>query len=330
MTQTAEPLLRAEGLVKTYSVRRRSRQGSKFLRALDGVSLEVNRGEVVGVIGESGCGKSTLARTLVVLERPTEGHVFLGENELSALKGAALIRQRARIQMIFQDPYASLSPRLTVERIIGEGWRSHPDLVPESDRHDRAEQLMTSVGLDPGGLKRYPHQFSGGQRQRIGIARALALDPEVLICDEPTSGLDVSVQAQVINLLQSIQQGRSLTMLFISHDLSVIRHLSDRVVIMYLGKIVESGPTDEIFAEPHHPYTRALLSAAPRSIAAGEDSAATERIRLRGDVPSAIDPPSGCRFRTRCWKAQDLCAEVEPPLNGEDHPFACHFPENVP
>jgi oligopeptide transport system ATP-binding protein len=317
-------VLRVADLAKHYplprSKRRRGDTG-RAVQALDGVSFSVRRGETVGVVGESGCGKTTLARTLVVLERPTRGAVFLDDRRLSELTGRELVRARARVQMIFQDPYASLSPRMNVRQIIGEGWRAHPDRLPVAARPARTAELLTSVGLEPAAMERYPHQFSGGQRQRIGIARALAVDPDVLVCDEPTSGLDVSVQSQVLNLLARIQRERHLSMVFIGHDLTVIRHVASRIVVMYLGKIVEVGPTREVFAAPRHPYTRALLSAVPSRRERGR------RILLGGEVPSPINPPSGCRFRTRCWKAQEVCAQVEPTIDDERHGYACHFPE---
>jgi oligopeptide transport system ATP-binding protein len=316
--------LRVDDLAKHYPLprsKRRRGDSGQAVKALDGVSFSVRRGETVGVVGESGCGKTTLARALVVLERPTRGTVHLGGRPLSQLTGRDLLRARADVQMVFQDPYASLSPRMTVRQIIGEGWLAHPDRLPVAARPARTAELLGSVGLDPGAMERYPHQFSGGQRQRIGIARALAVDPEILVCDEPTSGLDVSVQAQVLNLLARIQRERQLSMVFIGHDLTVIRHVARRLIVMYLGKIVETGPTKEVFAAPRHPYTKALLSAVPSR------QHRDRRILLGGEVPSPINPPSGCRFRTRCWKAQDVCARVEPTIDDERRGFACHFPE---
>lgn len=317
----AEPdVLRVERLTKhfTAGVIRRTP-----IRAVDDVSFTLAAGETLGIVGESGCGKTTLARSLVMLDRPTSGKVVLDGTDLCHLRGSDLRMQRRTIQMVFQDPYASLSPQLTVEQIIAEGWTAHRDVIPTAERRERTERLLTSVGLGTDALDRYAHQFSGGQRQRIGIARALALDPKVMICDEPTSALDVSIQAQVINLLRDIQRDRRLSMIFIGHDLSVIRHVSDRIAVMYLGQIVEIGNAEEIFRHQRHPYTKALLSASPR-----RGSSRTEKILLAGDVPSPANPPTGCRFRTRCWKAQDVCARTEPALSpATDQPAACHFPE---
>lgn len=324
-------LLEVRDLERHFPVPRmdRLRTGAKAVRALDGVSFAVERGETVGIVGESGCGKSTLARTLVGLDKPTGGTVAFDGVDITGLSRAERRAFHAKVQMVFQDPFASLDPRLRVRRIIGEGWRAQPSLVPASEQPEAAARLMESVRLPVSALDRYPHQFSGGQRQRIGIARGLAVQPELLVCDEPTSGLDVSVQAQVLDLLRELTRERSLTMIFIGHDLPVIRSIADRVIVMYLGKIVEMGPVERIFTAPRHPYTKALMSATPDPLRV-ITGVASERITLGGDVPSPLNPPSGCRFRTRCWKAQDVCATVEPVLDDAPDSAACHFPEPAP
>ncbi len=316
----SDVVLEARHLIKHFAAR------GGAVRAVDDVSLTLRRGETLGVVGESGCGKSTLAKMLVGLERPTSGSITVRGQEMTRLRGAALRRARRNIQMVLQDPYTSLNPRMTVGDIIREPFEIHPDVVPRQHRLRAVQELLDVVGLNPDHLNRYPHQFSGGQRQRIGIARALALRPEIIICDEPVSALDVSIQAQVINLLAALQREFGLSYLFIAHDLSVVRHISDRIAVMYLGKVVETGSDVAIYDQPTHPYTQALLSAVP---------SADPRLRgrrtaivLEGDVPSPVDPPSGCHFRTRCWKAQDVCAEQEPLLEVRQrspHPSACHF-----
>jgi peptide/nickel transport system ATP-binding protein len=325
-----ETILRVDHLVKHFPIT----QGIVFqknigaVKAVDGVSFELRRGETLGIVGESGCGKSTLARLLMRLETPTSGRATLNGQDLLKVSGSELRRLRRNMQMVMQDPYTSLNPRMTVGDIIGEPFEIHPEVAPRGDRARRVRELLDLVGLNPEHINRYPHQFSGGQRQRIGIARALALKPEIIVCDEPVSALDVSIQAQVINLLEQLQDDLGLSYIFIAHDLSVVRHISDRIAVMYLGKIVETGTQEEIYERPTHPYTQALLSAVPVPDPAAR--AHREVIRLAGDVPSPADPPSGCRFRTRCWKAQDICATQEPQLvlrAAEPHPSACHFAE---
>jgi oligopeptide transport system ATP-binding protein len=326
----AEVVLEVEDLVKHFPLT----QGIVFKRrigevkAVDGVSFELRKGETLGIVGESGCGKSTLAKLLMRLEEPTSGKAVFKAQNIFELRGKGLRAMRRNIQIVFQDPYASLNPRMTVGDIIGEPFDIHPEVAPRGDRRKRVQDLLDVVGLNPEHINRYPHQFSGGQRQRIGIARGLALKPEIIICDEPVSALDVSVQAQVINLLESLQNEFGLSYIFIAHDLSVVRHIADRVGVMYLGKIVEMGTDEQIYEHPTHPYTQALLSAVPVPDPAVRGQ--RQQIILAGDPPSPANPPSGCRFRTRCWKATDLCAQEEPALvvrPGTDHKSACHYAE---
>jgi oligopeptide transport system ATP-binding protein len=326
-----ESLLEVRGLQKYFPLT----QGIVFkrtighVRAVDGVDLRLKRGETLGLVGESGCGKSTVSKLLVALEKPTDGTIIYKGRDVAKMGGRALKQYRREVQIIFQDPYASLNPRMTAGDIVAEGWSVHADIAPRKGRLKRTQELLERVGLNPDFVNRYPHQFSGGQRQRIGIARALALQPEIIVCDEPVSALDVSVQAQVVNLLEDLQDDFGLSYLFIAHDLSVVRHISDRVAVMYLGKIVEEGTDMDVYGAPSHPYTQALLSSVPVHQPALRGL--KERILLHGDVPSPANPPSGCRFRTRCWKAQEICATEVPALvdRGQGHPSACHFAEAV-
>lgn len=302
------------------------RRRAGTLRAVDDVSFSLAAGEALGVVGESGCGKSTLARLLIGLEKPTTGQVVFGGHNLFDLDARQLREARRRIQIVLQDPYTSLNPRMTIGEAIGEAFEIHPALCPRSQRRARVKELLEMVGLSGDFTRRYPHQFSGGQRQRIGVARALAVQPEILVCDEPVSSLDVSAQAQILSLLRSLQRELNLAYVFIAHDLSVVRYVSDRIAVMYLGSIVEIGDKTEVCAHPGHPYTQALFSAAP--IPDPTLRGKRRRIVLQGDVPSPIDRPSGCRFRTRCWKAQEVCKEVEPQLvkvSGTLLQAACHF-----
>ena len=328
---TREVVLQAENLVKHYPIKAGVlRRTVGHVKALDGVSFELYKGETLGIVGESGCGKSTLARMLLRLEEPTAGKLTFDGVDVYSQKGAAMRRLRRDIQIVFQDPYTSLNPRKTVGDIVGEPFEIHTDVLPKGDRRQRVQQLLELVGLNPEHINRYPHQFSGGQRQRIGIARGLALNPKVIICDEPVSALDVSVQAQVVNLLAELQAGLGLAYIFIAHDLSVVRHISDRVGVMYLGKMAEIGDEDQIYSRPTHPYTQALLSAVPVPDPTLRNS--REQIVLTGDVPSPANPPPACRFHTRCWKAQEICTVEEPLLiarpDGESaHDSACHFAE---
>ena len=334
-----EPLVKIEGIKKYFPIT----QGILFqhhignVHAVDGVDLQIFPGQTVGLVGETGCGKSTLARVVMRLHDPTEGRIWFDGRDITDLKGKQLQELREDMQMVFQDPYASLNPRKTVGSIIGEPFRLH-GTVPRNRIKSEVEELMQLVGLNPEHYNRYPHEFSGGQRQRIGVARSLALRPKLIVCDEPVSALDVSIQAQILNLLDDLQEEFKLTYLFIAHDLSVVRHVSDRVAVMYLGKIVEEAEGDRLYKAPKHPYTGALLSAVP--LADPNTARQKRRIILQGDVPSPIDPPSGCRFHPRCPQSRAIaksegiegphprCIGDDPPLedHGEGQRAACHFP----
>jgi peptide/nickel transport system ATP-binding protein len=326
-TSTAEPLLTVRGLETHFPV-----GGGLFgkptglVRAVDGVDLDVRRGETVGLVGESGCGKSTLGRSILRLIEPTGGSVRFDGVDLRELDHRELKRMRAHMQIVFQDPVGSLNPRMQVRDIVGDSLAAH-GVRRRSERDARVVEILGAVGLDPSSATRYPHEFSGGQRQRIAIARALVLRPQLVVADEPVSALDVSIQSQVLNLLVALKAEFSLTYVFVAHDLAVVDYMSDRIAVMYLGKIVEFGSADDVRDHPKHPYTRALLSAVPDPT----PGAARGRIVLRGDLPSPMAPPSGCRFRTRCPMAQDICAQVEPPLVEETpgHQAACHFADQV-
>ena len=321
-----QPLVRVDNLKKHFPITRGiivQRQVGA-IKAVDGVSFDILQGETLGLVGESGCGKSTTGRTVLQLYRPTDGDVLFEGESLVEMKGERLRRQRRKMQMIFQDPYASLNPRMTVGSIIGEPLEVH-NVAFGKEREERVQELLRLVGLNPYFVNRYPHEFSGGQRQRIGVARALALNPLFIVCDEPISALDVSIQAQVVNLLEDLQDQLGLTYLFIAHDLSMVRHISDRVAVMYLGKIVELTDRDTLYSNPKHPYTEALLSAVPIPDPMVEEK--RRRIILEGDVPSPANPPIGCHFSTRCPKVMQVCRDVEPEFKeiAPGHWAACHL-----
>ena len=319
-----DPLLSVEGLKKHYPIRTDFfGKPTDFVRAVDGVHLKVRKGETLGLVGESGCGKSTLGRCILRLEQPTDGRVFFQGQDILGMDRASLRRMRRQMQIIFQDPFSSLNPRKTAEQIVGDGFSIHSLLTPEQ-RSEKVRELLTIVGLAQDHAARYPHEFSGGQRQRISIARAIALNPALIIADEPVSALDVSIQAQVLNLMVLLQRQFDLTYIFISHDLSVVRHISDRIAVMYLGRIVELAPTQDLYEHPYHPYTEALISALP----AINPAVKQKRIKLTGDVPSPINPPRGCAFHPRCPYYRKKCSEKMPapaPLEG-NRMAACFFP----
>lgn len=320
-----ERLIEIQNLSKYFKVKKGIlNRNTTYLKAVDNVSLYINKGETLGLVGESGCGKSTLGRTVMKLYEPTSGKILYKGEDIAGLSQKQMIPFRRKIQMIFQDPYASLDPRMTVGDIIGEAIDIHK-LSRGKEREERINSLLRTVGLNSDHKNRYPHEFSGGQRQRIGIARALAVEPEFIICDEPISALDVSIQAQVVNMLEDLQQELGLTYLFIAHDLSMVKHISNRIGVMYLGKLVELADSNEVYSKPLHPYTQALLSAVP--VPDPEVAQSNQRIILEGELPSPIDPPSGCRFRTRCKYAKDICAKQEPEFKEvtKGHHVACHL-----
>jgi oligopeptide/dipeptide ABC transporter ATP-binding protein len=326
---SAAPLLEVRNLVKHFPIHRGIlKRTVGQVKAVDDVSYSVQQGETFGLVGESGCGKSTTARLVLKLMQSTAGQIFFAGQDITKLDGEELRALRADMQIVFQDPYASLNPRMTIRQIVAE-----PMMVQGTSKDEayaRVDELLVTCGLAVEHGSRYPHEFSGGQRQRVGVARALANKPKLIFLDEPVSALDVSIQAQIVNLLEDLQREMGLTYVFIAHDLSVVAHISDRIGVMYLGKIVEMGTRSEVFNQASHPYTKALLSAVPVPDPRLERERKKDRIVLQGDIPSPANPPSGCRFRTRCWKATELCAQQEPVLaipSGGSHPVACHFPE---
>jgi oligopeptide transport system ATP-binding protein len=317
----SDALVEGIGLRKLFPIG--GKGSARAVRAVDGVDLTIRRGETMALVGESGCGKSTLGRLLIRLASPTEGRVLFDGEDLSLLKGSSARASKRNMQIVFQDPYASLDPRMKILDILGEPFETHEG-TRGKEKAERVSRILETVGLDPSCMQRYPHMFSGGQRQRIGIARALALDPKFVVCDEPVSALDVSIQAQILNLLMDLRERKGLTYLFISHDLGVVRRIADRVCVMFLGKIVESGSVAEVYGSPRHPYSMFLVAAAPLP---DPRARFTPKKVLKGEMPSPTNPPSGCRFHTRCPYARPLCAEAEPKLaSAEGRAVACHFP----
>ncbi|MEI7943905.1 MAG: dipeptide ABC transporter ATP-binding protein [Actinomycetes bacterium] len=321
------PIVKVENLTKHFPIKKNAlaRRAAGNVKAVDGISFEIAPGETLGMVGESGCGKTTAGRTIIKLYEPTGGKIFFEGEDITKVSPAAMRSYRSKMQIIFQDPFSSLNPRHTIGRIIAAPFEIQ-NITPEGGVKRAVQTLMERVGLNPEHYNRFPHEFSGGQRQRIGIARSIALKPKFIVADEPVSALDVSIQAQIINLLDDLQTEFGMSFLFIAHDLSVVQHISDRVAVMYLGKIMEIAPTTDLYAAPHHPYTKALLSAVP--VPDPNTERTRERILLHGDLPSPMNPPSGCVFNTRCWKAQDRCRIDEPELlQIGASSVACHFPE---
>lgn len=318
-------LVEIKNLKKYFEIKRGILGNKKsYVKAVDDISFAINKGETLGLVGESGCGKTTIGRTIIKLYEPTDGQIIYDDKDIAKLSPKHVLPYRRKMQMIFQDPYASLDARMTVGDIIGESIDIHK-LMSGKERTERIHFLLSKVGLNKDHASRYPHEFSGGQRQRIGIARSLAVEPEFIVCDEPISALDVSIQAQVVNMLEDLQEDLGLTYLFIAHDLSMVKHISTRIGVMYLGKMVELGYSNELYKKPLHPYTQALLSAIP--VPDPDISSANQRIMLDGEIPSPIDPPPGCRFKGRCKYSKSICSEVEPSLKdlGDNHCVACHL-----